>query len=333
MTGPEASQARERISAWAIALGLSAVRVAPAGRPPGADFLLEWLLRGYQASMGYLARDAEARSDPERILDGCASVLCVALDYGGWEDPAADDPSMGRISRYAWGDDYHLVLREKCEALASMIRSAWPDERTRVAVDTSAVLEKAFAARAGLGWIGKHTNLIDEGRGSWFFIGEIFTTLPLPADEPAEDRCGTCTRCIDVCPTRAIVEPYVLDARLCLSYWNIEHRGPIDRSIEPKMGNWIFGCDLCQEVCPWNRASHSESRPAVGRPIEARFAPRADNVGRRLEEWSGITQEEFSRRFRESAVKRARHDGFSRNVEIARRNATGTRDTDQPAAP
>jgi epoxyqueuosine reductase len=321
LTGAEAGEARERIFAWGTEIGVSALGVAPATRPPRAGFLLEWLLRGYQASMNYLSRDAEARSDPARILEGCASVLCLALDYGGVEDPAANDPTLGRISRYAWGDDYHVIMKEKCEALATRICGEWPEARTRVAVDTSPVLEKAFAARAGLGWIGKHTNLIDEKRGSWFFLGEIFTTLPLPPSETAADRCGSCSRCIEICPTEAIVEPYVLDARRCLSYWNIEHRGEIERSIAGRMGNWIFGCDLCQEVCPWNReSSPGLESPAVSR-LDARFAPRGENVGRPLDEWSGLTQEEFSRRFRDSAVKRARYDGFSRNVEIARRNA------------
>ena len=276
-----------------------------------------------------MPRRAATRSESWKGARPCCASRSTTE---GRRTPAATILPCGRISRYAWGDDYHVVLREKCEALAR-IRAASADARTRVAVDTSPRPREGLRRARRLGWIGKHTNLIDEGRGSWFFLGEIFTTLPLPADEPTEDRCGSCTRCIEVCPTRAIVEPYVLDARLCLSYWNIEHRGPIDRSIAPEMGNWIFGCDLCQEVCPWNRESHSGSRPAVARPIDARFAPRAENVGRRLEEWSGITQEEFSRRFRESAVKRARHDGFGRNVEIARRNASESRDAGPPAAP
>jgi epoxyqueuosine reductase len=309
----EAKEARERIFAWGAELGISAIGVAPAERPPQGRFLLDWLLREYHASMDYLAHDPEARFDPQRILEGCESVLCASLDYGGGDDPAAGEPSLGRISRYAWGDDYHLVLREKCDLLAGRILDAWPNARTRVAVDTSPILEKAFAAQAGLGWIGKHTNLLHEKRGSWFFIAEIFTTLPLPPSGTVLDRCGSCSRCIEVCPTDAIVEPYVLDARRCLSYWNIEHRGAIDPWIEAKMDNWIFGCDLCQEVCPWNRDAP--------RRTERRFDPRAENLGRPLDEWSGLTQEEFARRFRDSAVKRARYDGFARNIGIAGRNA------------
>ncbi len=263
--------------------------------------------------MGYLARDPEARGDPRRILPGCESVLCAALDYGGGEDPASGDPSLGRISRYAWGDDYHAVLKETCDALAGRILEAWPEARTRVAVDTSAVLEKAFAEAAGLGWVGKHTNLIDKERGSWFFLCEIFTTLPLPPDERAADRCGSCARCIEACPTEAIVEPYVLDARRCISYWNVEHRGAIDPWIAERMGNWIYGCDVCQEVCPWNRDAALRT--------EGRFDPRPENVGRSIEEWTGLTPEDFARRFAASAVKRARFDGMMRNIAVAAQNA------------
>jgi epoxyqueuosine reductase len=313
----EALVGRDRIVAWGGELGLSALGVAPAEEPAGARFLLEWLLRDHHASMNYLDRDPEARFDPGRILEGCRSILCAALDYGGGTDPAAGDPSIGRISRYAWGDDYHLVLMQKLEALAERIKGEWPEVRTRVAVDTSPVLEKAFAAAAGLGWIGKHTNLIDPHRGSWFFLGEIFTTLPLPRTDPVADRCGSCARCIEICPTEAIVEPYVLDARRCLSYWNIEHRGAIDLQVAPRMDNWIFGCDLCQDVCPWNREAADRT--------ERRFDPRTENVGRPLEEWETLTREEFSRRFRDSAVKRARFDGFARNIGIAADNARNSR--------
>ncbi len=314
MTEEEARIAKERILSWTAELGLSAAGVAPAERAAGGGFALEWLRRGFHASMHYLARDPGARSDPQKILEGCRSVVCVAIDYADDTfDPAAEDPNRGRISRYAWGDDYHLVLKEKLELLAGRIREEWPDAGTRIAIDTSPVLEKAFAAGAGLGWIGKHTNLIDPERGSWFFLGELFTTLALPRDAPMADHCGTCTRCIDVCPTAAIVEPYVLDARRCLSYWTIEHRGPIDAWVQERMGNWIFGCDLCQEVCPWNREAAARA--------EVRFAPRGENLGRSLGEWTGITAEEFRLRFKDSAVKRARHDGFVRNIEIAAGNA------------
>jgi epoxyqueuosine reductase len=310
--------AKERILSWGGELGLSALGVAPATPPEHVGFFPAWLQRGYYASMAYLARAAEERGDPHAILEGCASVVCAALDYRGEDDPAADNPALGRISRYAWGDDYHDVLGEKLHTLAGRIREAWPAARTRVAVDTSPVLEKPMAAAAGLGWIGKHTNLIDPQRGSWFFLGEIFTDLPLPADRPIADHCGSCVRCIEVCPTGAIVEPYVLDAGRCISYWNIEHRGAIDGRFHAGMGNWIFGCDLCQDVCPWNREA--------SRTTEPRLSPRTVNLARALDVWAEVTVEEFRERFRGSAVKRTRHDGFLRNVVIAAHNAAAEKE-------
>jgi epoxyqueuosine reductase len=322
MDRTEAADARERVLSWGRELGLSAVAVAPPEIPARADFFPEWLERGYQASMGYLARSPEQRGDPQAILDGCRAVICACLDYAGAGaagtggsavDPASLDSTLGRISRYAWGDDYHDVLGERLHALADRIRETWPHARTRVSVDTSPVLEKPFAAAAGLGWIGKHTNLIDPRRGSWFFLGEIFTDLPLPPDRPIADHCGSCTRCIEVCPTGAIVEPYVLDAGRCISYWNIEHRGDIDRRFHGGIGNWIFGCDLCQEVCPWNRDPQAAPDP--------RFAPRPGIIGTGLEAWSLVTLAEFRERFRGSPVKRARFEGFVRNVGIAVQNA------------
>jgi len=313
---------RSRILDWGREIGLSHVGIAPAdGPPPRAVFLRDWLARGFHASMDYLAKDPDARSDPGRILEGCRSVICCALDYEDQlPDPAKGKPELARIARYAWGDDYHDVLGEKLRTLADRIRAAWPDARTRVAVDTSPVLEKAFAASAGLGWIGKHGCLIHPDRGSFFFLGEIFTTLDLQADEPADNRCGSCQRCIDACPTGAIVEPGVVDARLCLAYWTIEHRGSIDETLHAPMANWVFGCDVCQDVCHWNKKKAASSADPC-------FAPRAANLGRPLAEWSGIAIEEFRARFRGSAVKRARHDGFIRNVKIAARNAAGAKET------
>ncbi len=310
---PDAQEAKERIQEWGRELGLSAIGVAPAKIPTHAPFFLEWLRRGYQASMHYLSREPAGRFDPQRILEGCRSVLCVALHYGGPEvDPAARDGNLGRISRYAWGDDYHDILKEKLKNLSERIEVVFPGTRNRVAVDTSPVLEKAFAAEAGLGWVGKHTNLIDGGTGSWFFLGEVFTTMALPPDQGAADRCGPCVRCIEACPTGAIVEPYRLDARRCLAYWNIEHRGEVDRPFHAPMGNWIFGCDICQEVCPWNHGVEDRK--------EERFAPRAENLGRSLTEWHDLPVEDYRIRFRRSPVKRASHDGLCRNISIARAN-------------
>jgi epoxyqueuosine reductase len=321
MRPAQADEAKAQIVEWGRAVGLSAVGVAPPEVPAHGEFLLEWLRRGYHAGMAYLARSPAARCDPEQILEGCRSILCARLDYGVGSDPAGKDPTLGRISRYAWGEDYHSVLRKKLEGLAEKIRARWPQVRTRVAVDTSPVLEKAFAAAAGLGWMGKHTNLIAPDRGSWFFLGEVFMTLPLIPDEPMEDRCGGCTRCVEACPTGALVAPYVLDARRCLAYWNIEHRGEIPAEIGATMDNWIFGCDLCQLACPWNRS--------CGGPLAPLRAPYQANIGRSLEEWALLGRDEFRERFGNSAVKRAGHEGLLRNVEIALRNARGRAD---PAA-
>jgi epoxyqueuosine reductase len=308
-----AEAAKERIRAWGIDLGLSAIGIAPAGPPPTAGRLREWLDRGYQASMGYLARDPRTRVDPAAILPGCRSVVCAALDYDRCADPAAGDARLARISRYAWGEDYHVVLKEKLEALAARIRDLFPDVRTRVAVDTSPVLERAFAAEAGLGWIGKNTLVIDPGRGSYFFLGEIFTTLPLPRDAPVVDHCGSCRACLDVCPTGAIVEPFWLDARRCLAYWNIEHRGEIDPGFHAPMENWIFGCDLCQEACPWNRDAPAR--------VEPRFAPRPGLLGRPIAEWTKRGDGELREILRGSAMERARLNGLRRNIAIAASNA------------
>jgi epoxyqueuosine reductase len=308
-----AAAAKDRIRAWGDEIGLSAVGIAPAATPPTAGRLFEWLDRGYQASMGYLARDPRARIDPQAILPGCASVICAALDYDRGPDPAAGDPRLARISRYAWGEDYHVVLKEKLDALAARIREAFPEVRTRVAVDTSPVFERAFAAEAGLGWIGKNTLVIDPRRGSYFFLGEIFTTLDLPRDPPVVDHCGSCRSCLDACPTGAIVEPFWLDAGRCLAYWNIEHRGEVDPEFHASMENWIFGCDVCQEVCPWNL----EAPPGA----EPRFAPRPGLLGRPVTEWFRREDGELRALLRGSAMERARVHGLRRNIAIAADNA------------
>ncbi len=309
--------AKERIRSWAREVGISRIGIAPAERPPFAERFHEWIARGDHASMRYMDRPDVDRADPARLLDGCRSVICAALDYGQREDPAADDRSLGRVSVYAWGEDYHDVLAGKLREVARRMQEAWPASRSRVTVDTSPVLEKPFAARAGLGWIGKHTNLISAEVGSTFFLGEIFTTLELKADTPEVDRCGSCVRCIEVCPTQAIPGPYRLDARRCIAYWNIEHRGPIPEGIARAMGNWIFGCDLCQEVCPWNREA----------PItrEIRFALRPGTVGVPLAIWERMGEDELRGRMRGSALGRARADGLRRNVQIASRNQRDAR--------
>ena len=224
-----------------------------------------------------------------------------------------EDTSIGKISRYALGEDYHLVMKEKLFKLLNWMMAEVPGCTGRAFVDSAPVMDKAWAAKAGLGWIGKHSNLISPEHGSWFFIGELIVDLDLAADGPILDHCGTCTRCIDACPTDAIVQPYVVDANLCISYNTIEHRGnDVPTEVHEGHGNWIFGCDVCQEVCPWNKFRTESSEP--------RYAPQAARINVPLEEWAELTQEEFSATFRKSAVKRTKWDGFIRNVQYAQKN-------------
>ncbi len=236
---------REAVKGRARELGFDAVAVGPAGPPPHAGAFERWLAAGYAATMDYLERGSADRGDPERLLPGSRSVIAVALSYAR-ED---DEPGWRGVARYARGHDYHELMRPRLAALAEFVcAAAGADVRCRVAVDTSAILERDVAARAGLGWIGKNTNLLATGLGSYFFIGVVLTTAALPADEGQPDRCGTCTACLDACPTRAFVAPYVLDARRCIAYLTIEHRGDVPEELREGIGEWLFGCDVCQEA-------------------------------------------------------------------------------------
>lgn len=292
-------------------LGFEQAGIARIGPLPRSEFLGEWLARAYQGEMGYMARDPERRADPARYDPGARSVVCVARNYYSGPRPSTT-PSEGVVSRYAWGRDYHEVLGERLGHLRDFIVSR--GSRARVCVDTSAVLEKLWARAAGIGWQGKHTNLISKSLSSWFFLGEILVDAELEPDAPFEDdHCGTCAMCIDVCPTRAIVAPYVLDARKCISYLTIEHRGPIPRELRPLMGNLVFGCDLCLDVCPWNKFAQVTRDPA--------FQPRPDLSAPKLVEFLGMTDAEFRRRFKGSPILRAKRGGFLRNVCVALGNS------------
>ncbi|HEX9820658.1 MAG TPA: tRNA epoxyqueuosine(34) reductase QueG [Methylomirabilota bacterium] len=293
----------QAVKARALAVGFDRVAVGPAGPADHADRFESWLDAGYSGGMHYLARTRRERGDPGALLPGCQAVVTVALAYGSRED----DPSWDAVSRYARGADYHAVMRPRLGAIVQYLGEAGgPEVASRAAVDTSAVLERDLAARAGLGWIGKNTNLIAPGGGSYFFIGCVLTTAALVPDGPIADHCGTCTACLDACPTSAFVAPWVLDARRCLAYLTIEHRGDVPDEWKPAMRDWLFGCDVCQEVCPWNRKVPAAREPALAPsvPLPA------------LQELLEMDEAAFRARFRGSAMSRAKRAGLARNAAL-----------------
>lgn len=306
----------QRIKARALELGFDLAGVAEAGPSQQHDAYLEWLRAGFHGTMSYLARpDAVARRrDPRAILPGARSVVVVAMSYYvPNREPAANDARpRGRIARYARNDDYHDVMTRRLEALVGFMRAeAGQEVQARVYVDTGPVLERELASRAGLGWIGKHTNLIHPRWGSWLLLGEIITDLALEPDPPFEqDHCGTCTRCLVACPTGALVAPRVLDARRCISYLTIELKEPIPPDLRPLMGEWIFGCDVCQEVCPWNQKFARLT-------TELAFRPRDDLAALDLMALLSLDEEGFRRRFQGSPIRRAKRRGLLRNVAVA----------------
>ena len=298
---------RDKIAEAACELGFHAFGVAAVGDNDDPVRLYEWLTAGYQASMGWMARNAERRADIRHVMPGARSVISLAINY---KTPESPDDCCGswKVARYAWGEDYHRVLGRKLRELERRLREWAPDHEWRSHTDTGPVMEKAWAERAGLGWIGKNTCLITRSLGSWVFLAEVITTAELPADQPHTDFCGSCTRCLDACPTDAFPEPYVLDANKCISYWTIEHRGPIPHEIAHNADGWIFGCDICQDVCPWNK---------FGVPTdEEAFAAREDCVNPPVERWKELTDEEFREEFADSAIRRAKPEGLRRNIEV-----------------
>ena len=291
------------VKARALEVGFDRVAVGPAGPADHAATFDAWLDAGYAGGMDYLARTRAERRDPEALLPGCRSVVSVALAYG----PRDDDPSWRAVSRYARGGDYHDLMRRRLSLVVDYLRAAGgPGVTSRAAVDTSAVLERDLASRAGLGWIGKNTNLIAVGSGSYFFIGTVLTTAALVPDGPVADHCGTCTACLDACPTQAFVAPWLLDARRCLAYLTIEHRGDVADEWKPRMGDWLFGCDVCQEVCPWNRKAPPAREPALApaQPLPS------------LEALLDMDDTAFRARFRGSAMSRAKRAGLARNAAL-----------------
>lgn len=269
--------------------------------------LEQWLGRGFQGEMRWMEREPEQRTDPRRIFPEARSVLVVALNYFT-PHKHEESRAAGKISRYAWGDDYHDVVGGKLKSLLAWIKEQWPEAEGKVCVDIQPMMDKAWAERAGLGWIGKHSNLITRDYGSWVFIGELVLNLDLAYDEErVEDHCGSCTLCLDACPTGAIVEPYVVDSNKCISYATIELRAPsIPEAVAERMDGWLYGCDVCQDVCPWNRFEQPTD--------ETRFEPRPSNVSADLSLILKLTQEEYAARFRLSAIKRAKLAGLQRNA-------------------
>jgi len=303
---------------WARELGFSHVGVASLDVATDHAHLQDWLARGFHGSMGYLERNDDLRRSPERLVPGTVSVLSARMDYM-FETPEAaltalEDPGRAYISRYALGRDYHKTLRGRLRRLAARLADRIGPFGHRVFTDSAPVLERAFARNAGLGWIGKHTNLIDRERGSLFFLGEIFTDLALPVTAVVkDDHCGSCTRCIDICPTQAIVAPYVLDARRCISYLTIESRESIPEALRPHIGNRIFGCDDCQLVCPWNRYANLAQ-------IDD-FTPRHGLEARRLIDLFALDVVGFERITEGSALRRISHEQWLRNIAVALGNA------------
>ena len=304
----------QQIQRRAHELGFALVGITPAERSQTLQRYRAWLENGYAGEMDYLERHLPLKEDPRRLLAEAKSVISLAMNYYTLDPPEllAADPGHGQISRYAWGDDYHEVIRERLRQLVEFIRQRFAETEPdcRICVDTAPILERESAQKARLGWIGKNTNLINWRSGSWYFLAEVLVNVQLtPTTEPLRGTCGTCTRCIEACPTDAIVAPNVLDSRLCISYLTIELKESIPAELRPKMGNLIFGCDICQEVCPWN----SKATPTT----ESAFYPREGNLAPALLSLVNMTQAEFSSRFKGSPIKRAKRRGFLRNVLVA----------------
>lgn len=298
----------QRVKQRAHELGFDPVGIARLGPVESYDAFADWLAKGYSGEMTYLPRSAEKRRDTRLPYEGAKTAIVVALDYGG-KQPA------GPIARYARGDDYHGVMIERLAQLHRWLaRECGHAVRGKAYVDTGPILERDLARRAGLGWIGKNTMLIDPKRGSFFFLGALLVDLELQPDAPFEsDRCGTCTRCLDACPTDALVAPRVMDATRCISYLTIEHRSDIAPALQPLMGELLYGCDICQDVCPWNvRFATETGDPAL--------APRPENVAPDPADLLALSEEAFRRRFKGSPIKRAKRRGLTRNAAIALKN-------------
>jgi epoxyqueuosine reductase len=299
---------KKQLADFAHELGFDSCRVAACVRPIHAKEFQSWLRGGAHGEMHYMARGEEKRNDPERILPGAKSIVVLALNYfQGHATAKPFEVATGRVARYAWGDDYHDVIAAKLSRIDKFLREFGGSQKCYV--DTGPVLERDHAAQAGIGWHGKSTMLIDQKLGTWFFLAEVLTTLELPPDEAVPDRCGTCERCINACPTGAITAPHKLDARRCISYLTIELKSSIPLELRPLMGDRIFGCDDCLDACPWNRFAKASQ--------ESAFAARKSTVGFALRDYLQLGDADFRDLFRDSPIKRIKRRGFLRNVCVA----------------
>jgi epoxyqueuosine reductase len=316
-TAVQEASVAARVKRWGREQGFDAIAIAGTDLAEEEARLLEWLGRGWHGEMDYMARHGARRARPTELVPGTVSVITARLNYtpadarDSWE--VLDDPASAFVSRYALGRDYHKVLRAKLQALADRMTGELGPFQYRVFTDSAPVMEVSLAARSGLGWRGKHTLLLSRDAGSLFFLGELFVGLDLAKDAPVSAHCGTCERCIEVCPTQAIVAPYQLDARRCISYLTIEHHGAIPEALRPLMGNRIYGCDDCQLVCPWNKYAQAASDPD--------FAVRNDLDDAQLIRLFAWSEEEFDHRFEGSAIRRIGHEKWLRNIAVALGNA------------
>ena len=319
MSTPDYNALAARIRALAHAAGFQRVGITGVELKQDEAHLLDWLGQQLYGSMEWMARHGALRARPAELLPGTIRVISVGLDYGKDPDAALAnlrEHERAYVARYALGRDYHKLMRNRLQRLAEVVQAEIGPFGHRAFTDSAPVLERALARNAGLGWIGKHTCLIDKDGGSWFFLGELFVDIPLPIDPPATAHCGSCTRCIDVCPTGAITAPYRLDARRCISYLTIEHEGSIDEELRPLMGNRIYGCDDCQLVCPWNKFAKRSDEPD--------FRARNDLDKASLAELFAWEEDEFLRRSEGSAIRRSGHERWLRNIAIALGNAPTT---------
>ncbi|MEJ2330603.1 MAG: tRNA epoxyqueuosine(34) reductase QueG [Gammaproteobacteria bacterium] len=314
------TQLAANIRIWGEELGFQQVGITDTGLAVAEDRLNRWLERGYHGEMDYMERHGSMRSRPELLVENTRRVISVRMDYLPDENEKlldlVEDPALAYVSRYALGRDYHKLMRRRLAQLAKRIEESIGPYGYRVFVDSAPVLEKPLAEKAGLGWIGKHTNLINKQAGSWFFLGEIYTDLQLPINEPAEEHCGSCSACIDICPTSAIVAPFQLDARRCISYLTIELKGSIPEELRPLIGNRIYGCDDCQATCPWNRFARETEEPD--------FLPRHGLDSSTLLQLFNWSEEQFLKHTEGSAIRRIGYERWSRNLAVAIGNGSAS---------